>query len=151
MEDYFEVHCKKLYKELEDHGKMVLSTSSNDKVTSRMMSVIMKNGLFYFQTDLTFRKYEQLKKNPNAALCMDNVQIEGICEEIGCPQDNPEFCALYKAHFPGSYERYTHLINERLFSIRPQYIQKWIYENGKPFIEIFNFLNKEYKKIPYKY
>ena len=37
--------------------KMVLSTLQSDKVSSRMMSVVLINGIFYFQTDKTFRKY----------------------------------------------------------------------------------------------
>lgn len=35
--------------------KMVLSTSENNKVSSRMMSVIQVNGKFYFQTDVTMK------------------------------------------------------------------------------------------------
>lgn len=63
---------------LVDFGKgklMVLSSSKNDKVTSRMMSVVQSDGLFYFQTDKTFRKYYQLVNNPQVALCVDNIQI----------------------------------------------------------------------------
>ncbi len=56
--------------------KMVLSTSHNDIVTSRMMSIVLIEGVFYFQTDITFRKYEQIKNNPKVSLCIDNMQIE---------------------------------------------------------------------------
>lgn len=48
--------------------KMVLSTSLNDKVTSRMMSVIQQSGIFFFQTDKHFRKYDQLIKNERFAV-----------------------------------------------------------------------------------
>lgn len=71
---------------LSDFGNgrtMVLSTSENDIVSSRMMSVIQIEGIFYFQTDATFKKYHQLLSNPNVALCIDNIQIEGVCEELG--------------------------------------------------------------------
>lgn len=51
------------------HGrKMVLSTSENNRVSSRMMSVIQIDGSFYFQTDITMRKYHQIKSNRNVAL-----------------------------------------------------------------------------------
>ena len=56
---------------LSDFGKgrtMVLSTSEDNIVSSRMMSVVLIDGLFYFQTDRRFRKYRQLSHNPNAAL-----------------------------------------------------------------------------------
>lgn len=55
--------------------KMVLSTSENDMVTSRMMNIIQIDGLFYFQTDKELRKYNQLINNPKVALCIDNIQI----------------------------------------------------------------------------
>ena len=75
---------------------MVLSSSENNKVTSRMMSIVHNNGLFYFQTDKTFRKYHQLISNPQIALCADNIQIEGVCKEIGHPMDNAAFGSIYK-------------------------------------------------------
>ena len=105
---------------LSDFGKgrkMVLSTSENDIVSSRMMSVVQIDGVFYFQTDITFRKYRQLSANPNVALCIDNIQIEGICEEIGQPLQNALFCERFEECFKGSYDAYTSLKNERLFAV----------------------------------
>lgn len=145
----FEEQCAALFRQLGDHKKMVLSTSLRDHVTSRMMSIIILNGVFYFQTDLRFRKYEQLKKNPQVSLCADNVQIEGTCAELGHPLSNTDFCGLYQAHFPASFARYTGLECERLFTVRPAYIQKWIYEDGEPFVEKLDFESRSYRKEPY--
>lgn len=145
----FESKIKEFFYNIGNHKTMVLSTSFNDKVTSRMMSVILFDEKFYFQTDMTFRKYEQMKNNPNVALCIDNIQVEGICREIGRPQDNSDFCRLYQENFSGSYELYSGLQNERLFEIIPTYIQKWIYEDGKPFVEALDFENKIYSKQEY--
>lgn len=130
--------------------KMVLSTSQNNKVSSRMMSVVLIDGVFYFQTDKTFRKYEQIKDNPNIALCIDNIQVEGVCLEIGHPSNNKEFCTVFEACFKGSYEAYSSLENERLFVVKPTYIEKWEYKDGKPFIEILDIENKVYKNIEYE-
>lgn len=130
---------------LEKQKKMVLSTSANEKVSSRMMSVVQKNGIFYFQTDSNFRKYQQIKKNPNVALCIDNFQIEGICKEIGHPLKNADFCLLYQENFKNSFDAYTHLKTETLFEINPTFIERWIYKNGNPFIETFDFAQKSYK------
>ena len=77
--------------------KMVLSTALENKVTSRMMSIIALDGRLYFQTDRNFRKYAQLKGNPNVALCIDNIQLEGHCEEIGHPFENTYFCKSYSS------------------------------------------------------
>lgn len=129
---------------------MVLSTSFNDKVTSRMMSVIVIDGEFYFQTDKNFRKYNQIKNNPNVSLCCDNISVEGICTELGKPADNQKFIALFEKHYNWSYNMYSMLDNERLFKITPEYIRLWTYENSEPYIEILDFKSGEYSKTLYE-
>lgn len=129
---------------------MVLSTSYNDKVTSRMMSIILINNKFYFQTDWTLRKYDQIINNPNIALCIDNIQIEGLCKEVGRPIDDTDFCDTYRECFKSSYERYTTLENERLFEITPLRIERWRYMEGNPYIELFDVESKVYSLTPYK-
>ena len=124
--------------------KMVLSTSENNKVSSRMMSVVQINGEFYFQTDVTMKKYHQLKANKNVALCIDNIQIEGVCEEKGHPLDNDKFCSIFQKSFKGSFDAYTSLKNERLFIVKPLFVERWIYNDGIPYIEIFDIENKQY-------
>lgn len=104
--------------------KMVLSTAEDNIVSSRMMSIVLINGIFYFQTDITFKKYHQLSKNCNVALCIDNIQIEGICKEIGHPLNNASFCNQFQKCFRGSYDAYTSLKNERLFIVKPTYIER---------------------------
>ena len=129
--------------------KMVLSTSENNRVSSRMMSVIRIDGSFYFQTDTTMRKYRQIKSNRNVALCIDNIQIEGVCEEEGHPLDNGQFCNLYQKCFQGSFDAYSSLKNERLFVIKPVFLERWIYSNGVPYIETFDVENREYNYRKY--
>ena len=137
---------------LEDFGNgktMVLSTSENNIVSSRMMSVIAIDGRFYFQTDRTFRKYRQLSNNHNVALCIDNIQIEGICKELGHPLDDSLFCEQFKKCFKGSYDAYTSLENERLFCVTPVHIQRWIYKDGIPYMETFDMNTEEYNISKY--
>ena len=129
--------------------KMVLSTSENDIVSSRMMSVVQINGVFYLQTDITFRKYRQLTSNRNVALCIDNIQIEGICEELGHPLEDTLFCERFQECFKGSYDAYTALENERLFAVTPTYIERWIYKDGVPYIETFDIKGQAYNIIKY--
>lgn len=137
---------------LSDFGKgrkMVLSTSENDKVSSRMMSVVQINGFFYFQTDINLRKYHQLMANNNVALCIDNIQIEGVCKEVGHPLEAPDFSSLFRECFKGSFDAYTSLKNERLFEVRPLYIERWVYKNGIPYIETFDFAARQYSLEKY--
>lgn len=147
--DIFDKQCAILFEQIGKHKKMVLSTSLKDYVTSRMMSVVITDNLFYFQTDKNFRKYGQLQGNNKASLCIENIQVEGICKEIGHPLDNPVFNDLFKEGFRGSYDRYSALIDERLFELKPAYIQRWIYVDNEPFIEIYDFGKKLYELKPY--
>lgn len=145
----FSAQCAALFKDLGEHRNMVLSTSFEDNVTSRMMSIIILNDVFYFQTDKNSEKYKQLQKNPRASLCTDNFQIEGACEELGHPLENSAFCALYEKYYPDAFKRYTSLAGESLFSFEPAYIKKWIYECGEPHEEIFDFSHKIHEKKKY--
>ena len=129
---------------------MVLSTSLHDKVTSRMMSVVQANGRFYFQTDKTFRKYDQLVHNKHVALCSGNIQIEGRCRELGHPREHPDFAALYQARFPGPFKRYSSLENTRVFEVTPFYVERWIYKEGIPFVESMDIEAHKYQLYAYQ-
>lgn len=146
----FELKKEEIFSNFGYSKNMVLSTSYQGKVTSRMMSVIIFDGEFYFQTDKNFMKYNQIKNNPNVSLCCDNISIEGICTELGKPLDNNRFIKLYEKYYNYSYQQYSSLQNERLFKVTPLYIQIWIYENAKPYIEIIDFKSNEYRKTLYE-
>lgn len=145
----FQEKYTKFYQEFGESKKMVLSTSLNDVVTARTMSIVVLNEKLYFQTDRTFRKYRQLKGNANVSLCIDNVQIEGTCEELGAPLEHAEFSHAYQKYFPSSYTRYTALQNERLFVVTPTFIERWLYVDGVPYMETFDVANERYQLNQY--
>ena len=146
----FEEKYKKFWDEFGGARKMVLSTSLKDHVTSRMMSIVAMDEKLYFQTDCTFRKYNQLKGNCNVALCADNIQMEGIAAEIGHPMEHVVFCNAYKNSFSSSFARYSALENERLFVVELTFIEKWLYIDGVPYMETFDIKNKKYLLQQYK-
>ena len=118
---------------------MVLATAGNDgRVSARTMSVVRLGDRFYFQIDGDSRKAAQLRENPRAALCLGNLQIEGVCREIGRPREHKAFCAAYRAAFPSTFDRYTHLECERLWEFAPDFAKQWIYEGGEPLEEILD-------------
>lgn len=145
----FEEAWLAFWQELGAGRTMVLSTSLNDRVTSRMMSIVALEGRMYFQTDCALPKYEQLKGNPNVALCADNIQIEGRCEELGKPSADEAFCTAYQKCFPTSFTRYTFLPGERLFMVTPARVQRWRYLDGKPCVETFDVKNGRHSLAPY--
>lgn len=146
----FQEHWNELLASWSDHKTMVLSTCEQNYVTSRMMSVVRMGSDWYFQTDCTFRKYRQLKNNPNASLCFDNVQLEGVCTEVGKPENHKEFCQLFKQYFKGSYQSYSCLKNERLFQFEPTWVKRWMYVDGIAYEEIFDVSNQRYEIKKYE-
>jgi uncharacterized pyridoxamine 5'-phosphate oxidase family protein len=83
----FERRVNELFKGLGESKVMYLATCANGRVTSRAMSFIIYDQKLYFQTDRKFIKYEQISVNPNVAVSIDNIQIEGVCRDIGAPLD----------------------------------------------------------------
>ncbi len=144
MNRIFEEKINEFYTEFGDSKIMVLSSAYNNKVSSRMMSIVHIDRKFYFQTDKNFRKYQQILSNPNIALCIDNIQIEGVCKEVGKPFDNIKFVEVFKENYESSYKNYSNLIDEALFEISPSYIQRWLYIDRKPFIEKIDLDSKSY-------
>lgn len=149
MMENFELKRKQIFDQIGDHAKIVLATSRKDKVSARMMSFIINDGYFYFQTDCTFCKYQDIKENQYVALCSHNIQIEGLCKEIGHPLNHHLFIEQFKKYFQSSYESYSSLDSERLFIVKPIFVQRWNYIDGKPVIEQLDIKQCKYIEKSY--
>jgi uncharacterized pyridoxamine 5'-phosphate oxidase family protein len=153
MEDQMELNIdvmkEEIFNRLGSNKVMVLATSSDGKVTARNMSCVMFDHKIYFQTDLRFVKTKQILKNPNVALCVDNIAIEGTAVLKGNADDMPEFCEIYKRYFLTSYEAYTHLKNQVIIEVEPTFVTLWKYADGhQPFRDFVDFKqNKAYREI----
>ncbi|AIY83592.1 pyridoxamine 5'-phosphate oxidase family protein [Clostridium baratii str. Sullivan] len=130
---------------------MVLSTTNNETVSSRNMSIIINNNKFYFQTALEFRKCEDIKKNKNVALCLNNIQIEGKVTNIFSLYDDEakDFKNLYKEHNKSSYDAYSKLMGNRIFEVTPTKISTYNYDGDDVYLEFIDFINKTSYKRPY--
>lgn len=124
---------------------MVLATSSKNIVTARNMSCVIISKKIYFQTDKTFLKFKQILENPNVALCVDNIQIEGIAKIKPHPfsEENKEFIDTFKENYSSSYKMYSHMSNEAVVEITPSLITLWRYENGQPFRDFLDIRKNE--------
>ena len=130
-----------------DEPEAALSPSRQMSLLIRINELVKQGSQFIIATHspiIQLRKYHQLSVNGYAALCIDNIQIEGICEEKGHPLGNAEFCTIFRDCFQGSFDAYTALKNERLFILRPLYIERWIYNESVPFIEVFDIKEQRY-------
>jgi uncharacterized pyridoxamine 5'-phosphate oxidase family protein len=124
---------------------VVLATSSSNRVTARSVSCVVLNSKIYFQTDKTFLKCEQIIENPNVALCIDNIQIEGNAMIKGHPFDkeNKAFIEEFKKVHNGSFNAYSHMENEVVVEIEPVSVTLWKYEEGKPLRDFLDLKNKK--------
>jgi general stress protein 26 len=138
---------------LEREKYLVLATCTDEHVTARAISHINIGLDIFFQTDKKFLKVKQINQNPRVALCISNLQIEGIAEFQGYPsdEDNIRFCELYKQKHPNSFEMYSGIKDEVIFKVRPSLITLWKYVTGKPCRDYLNITEKiayrEYYKL----
>jgi general stress protein 26 len=144
----YSVMKEEVFNQLGSHKIMVLATSSEDRVAARSMSCIIMGSKIYFQTDKRFLKTQQMLKNSNVALCVDNIQMEGIAKIIGHSDDNPEFCETYKRYFRTSYDAYTHLQNQVIIEVEPTFITLWKYADNKPYRDFMDCIqNTAYREM----
>lgn len=128
---------------LEKNKVWVLSTSYNDYVTSRSMSIVNEGLNIYFQTNKCYIKDSQMRENNKVSLCFSNISIEGTVKEIGDWKDekNIELMELYKSDHLGSYNAYGSLEGQVVYKVNPIVIKLWKYINGIPIREIL-YVNK---------
>ena len=95
---------ERIVQTLEKHSLGVLATSNEDVVRAGMMRIVSKGLKVYCFTDMNSRKYHQMKSNPNVALVVQNIQIEGKATLKGNPADESDFLIAYKETQPENYE-----------------------------------------------
>ncbi|MGL4676762.1 MAG: hypothetical protein ACRCWI_03745 [Brevinema sp.] len=82
---------------------MVLSTSANDIVTSRTVSVMVYNDSLYFASVKCDRsiKNKQIAQNHHIALCSNKIQMTGQAFIVGLASEsqNQDIINLYKQIF----------------------------------------------------
>jgi uncharacterized pyridoxamine 5'-phosphate oxidase family protein len=145
----FEIELEKIYNQIKENKLAVLATSSENKPTARTMSIIFLDNKIYCQTSIEYIKCKQLMENKNVAVCIFNLQIEGIANIKGRTTDFDEFIKMYKIIHEDSFKKYSKLECSRLIEIIPKKIIKWDYDsNGKPSRIFIDLVKKEiYRKL----
>jgi general stress protein 26 len=124
---------------------IILATSDYNRVTARTISIVNDKLIIYCQTDSKFMKCEQIVKNPNIALSINNIQIEAEAKIKGHPllDENKEFTKLFKMKHQDSYNMYSHLESEVVIEFIPRLITLWKYNNDKPFRDFLDIKEKK--------
>jgi len=117
--------------------QMSLATCNNNKVTARTIFVICKDFDILFLTKRSYNKYKQILKNPNVALCVDNIQIEGIAYIKGHPQleENKKFVDYCLENGYESFKRYMKNKTTALIQVEPKLITLWK-GNGREYLDL---------------
>ncbi|GHV06961.1 hypothetical protein FACS189485_16400 [Spirochaetia bacterium] len=147
----YEMEVGKIYNQIGEAKIMALATSCKNHTTVRMMSCINYKNKIIFQTGTDLLKHKQICENNNVALCVDNIQIEGVAKIIGkwTQEENKEMLKIYLKHYKKSYETYLKSDKEIIIEIIPTKITKWDYENGQPYRIFITLDNKTIKKENY--
>jgi general stress protein 26 len=132
----YEVLEQELIEVLDKNKFWVLATSVDDRVTARTI-VIANDGLkIYFQSEMVLDKCRQIAKNPQVALCMNHVQIEGSAEFKGhvSSQENQAIRENYCKHKEANkaYERWCYLDQQAFIEVQPTVITVWKLIDSKP-------------------
>ena len=140
----FDNELEKVFRQIEEAKLAVLATYSKNKPTVRTMSIVFYNGKIYCQTSADYLKCKQISENNNVALCIFNLQIEGIANIKGKTTEFKDFIEIYKKNHEDSYKKYSKLDCSRLIEIIPKKIIKWDYNSdGKPFRIFLELDNKK--------
>ena len=128
----FDSELKKVYIQIEKAELAVLATSSQNKPTIRTMCIVFFDEKIYFQTSTEYVKYKQICENKNVALCIGNIQIEGIAEIKGRSIEHKKFVEYYGKNHENSYKNYSGLETTILIEVTPIRITQWVYDDDKP-------------------
>lgn len=133
MEGIFSDEFEKALDTIAGKGIAVLATSADDRVSARAMSFVRVGNSLWFQTDDRFDKADHMRRNPNVALCLDNIQLEGTVVNHGHSSvpGNEEFVRHYAEKHPGSFKMYTAGAYNCIMEIEPRLITLWRYREGQ--------------------
>ena len=130
------VDKQKLENILEKEEIIILSTSKDNCVQSRPIS-LANNGLdVYIKTSNDSRKAIQMQANSNVALCIDDYYIEGQAKFLGSPSDpkNSDVKSAYIKKYPDAFGDDDEYASDSdvFIAITMTKIHQWIFENGAP-------------------
>jgi general stress protein 26 len=91
-----------------EYERAVLATSAGDYVTARKMRFIADGMTLYCYTIRNNRKYRQIQENPNVAVVVGYIQVEGVASIEGHPleEKNAGFIKVFQETQPEFFERY---------------------------------------------
>ena len=125
---------------LETEKSLILATCANNRVAVHQLSHVNDRLTVYFQTGRDYLKTRQIRANPQVAMYVGRMQMEGTATILGHPMDseNTLFMKKYAAKFP-DYTNYSSLPEEIVIRVEITSVRQWRYVDGKPYIAMARF------------
>ena len=137
-----------------EYERAVLSTCADGHVTSRKQRFIADGLTLYCYAIRGQRKYEQIAENPNIAVNIDYIQVEGTASLEGHPleEKNSGFLKVFQETQPDAYEEYNNNIRDpeidvALVKIKPSRIALLGPVDGESCISILNVKKGEAYRV----
>lgn len=131
-----EVDLKKFQESLARAEVVFLSTSKNNKVTVRSISLVNIENRIYFYTAKKSLKTQQIEANPNVAINFERYQMEGTAKILGDPflEENKEVLHKLQEKYPGALGAEDQFSKKEnlLVEVHLNELREWVYEGNKP-------------------
>lgn len=140
----FEEIVHEKFKKLEDISDMVLSTSLDKRVTSRVVSTACYGSKVIFLSWGHHTKCVQMSANPMVALCHENFQMEGVATIKGDVLDekNAALARLYQAKQAKYYDIFSKFPGMQIIEIEIQRISCFGFEGSQFYLDRIDLVNK---------
>lgn len=122
---------------LERGKSIVLATCSKNRVTAREVYYASDDLKVFFITSKAYNKYKQIEKNRNVALCLGNIQVEGIASILGHPslEENRDAINTCLNKSRSDFEPYLKYKNIVLIEVAIERIKLWR-NNGREHLDV---------------
>ena len=148
MQQFVEIDFDKvsenLLNSLSDATEMSLATSSNDFVTSRIISTACYGRKIIFLSIGSHLKATQIAANPNVALCYKNCGMDGRATIIGAATDEnlASYIEKYISKLSKDFEVFVNMPGMCIFEIEIDRISSFGKDNNKFYTDRLDFIKK---------
>lgn len=124
--------------------EMVLSTCSNNRVTSRVVSTACHGDKICFLSWSHHTKCLQIQENSSVALCYNNIQIEGTASIKGDPfeKKNIVYSEKYKEKQVDLFEVFSKFKGMVIIEVSITSIRSYVKDSGRYYLDCLNFEEK---------
>lgn len=143
---------QEFYRLLSDIHDMVLSTSAEDRVSSRVVSTACYEDTLYFMSWGHHLKCQQIARNPLVSLCQQNFQLEGRAVIKGdvLNDNNRGIVELYKTKQPTYYKMFSQYAGMVIIEVKLHRISRFGFESAKFYLDCVDLRDKTAQRLDLK-